>query len=137
MRSMRRTRRKINHERLLWCDRFCVLPPLDRRVGHIRHEVVALLWGLQRLHGPSILKDDWIILICLACDESVEIIEAPSGWPAIKWPDDAALPVRRIVVFSEPRRVVAVVLENRAHRCGVTHNHVVVARKPSCPFRQE
>src|SRR6516162_2552785 len=137
MRSMRRTRRKIDHEGLLRCDRFRVLHPLDSSIGHIRHEVITLLWRLQRLHGFGIFENDGVILVCLACDQSAETVEAPSCWPAIKWADDTALPIRRIVIFSEPCCVISVVLENRAHRGGVALDHAVIARVSRCPLGQK
>lgn len=56
MRRVRGARREIGKERLLWRDRFAVAHPVDRLVGHVGHEMVALFGRLVRLHRDRVLE---------------------------------------------------------------------------------
>ena len=62
--------RLVGHERLLLAD------PGDGLVGHVLGEVVALRGGRRRLERGGALVDGGVVLVGLAADEAVEVLEA-------------------------------------------------------------
>ena len=55
-------------------------------------------------------------LVGLAAHEAVEVLEAHADRPLVERPGHAVLIGRRVVILAEPRRGVAVVLEDLADR---------------------
>jgi len=137
MRRVRRSGGEIEQDRLLRRDRLVVAQPFDGLVGHVGHEVVALLGRLARLDRRRVLEQHRVILMRLAADEAVEVVEPHAGRPAVVRAGDAALPVGRVVVLAEPAGPVAIVLEHRADGRGAARDHVVVARKAGRPFGEK
>ncbi len=83
--------------------------PADRPVGHVLGEVVALLGGLLRLDRRGAVVDRRVVLVGLATDEAVEVLEAAAaGRPRVERPDRAGLPHRDLVALAELRGRVAV-----------------------------
>ncbi len=114
----------VGHQRLL-------LPrPLDRLVGHVVGEVVALLGRLLRLHGRRALVDGGVVLVRLAADEAVKVLETrAAGRPGVEGSHRARLPDRYLVALAELRRRVAVHKKGLGQRCTRVGAHGVV---PGC-----
>ena len=112
VRGMRRAGRVVDEERLVGHERFLLAYPRDRAVGHVLGEVVALLGrsiGLDR-HGVAV--DRRRVLVGLAADEPVEVLEAVAGGrPAVERPHRAGLPDRDLVALAEVGGGVAVELQ--------------------------
>ena len=115
----------VGHERLLLAD------PLDRLVGHVLGEVVALLRRLLGLHRRRALVDRGVVLVRLAADEAVEVLEAAAaGRPSVEGPHRARLPDRHLVALAELRRRIAVQQQRlRERRTGIGANRVVPGRR--------
>ena len=135
--SVHRTGREVHQHWLVGVDRLAVPQPTDRPVGHIRHEVIALFGCPVRFDRHGVLEQHRVVLVGLPTDEPVEVIEAQPGRPPIERTHHTGLPIRSVVVLAEPRRVVAVLLENLAHRCRRARNHRGVARVSGRPFGEE
>ena len=78
VRRMRRARREVNEERLVGCDRFLLPDPADRFVGHVLHQVVALVAGTWRLDRRRPLIQRRVVLAGLSANEPVEVLETQS-----------------------------------------------------------
>ena len=115
----------VGHERLLLAN------PLDRLVGHVLGEVVALLRRLLRLHRRRALVEGRVVLIRLTADEAVEVLEtAAAGRPGVEGPHRARLPDRNLVALAELRRGIAVQLKGlRQRRARVGTDRVVAGRR--------
>ena len=133
----RRRARSSNMTGLSGFTRLRVPHPADRPIDEVGVEVVALLRRAIGLHRAGVLEQHRVVLVRLARDEAVEVVEPEPGRPAIERADHARLPVRRVVILAEPRRVVAVVLQDPTDRRGRLRNHRGVAREPRRPFRHE
>ena len=99
----------------------------DRLVRHVGGEVVAGLADPRknlRVFAEQIRRP----LVGLAAHEAVEIVEAHARRPLVERTGHAVLEVRRVVVLAEPRRGVAVVLEDRADGRVVRTDDRVIAR---------
>ena len=98
--------REIHEERLVGRERLDRPHPLDRLVGHVRHEMIVGI--VRRLDLDRAIIDQRRPLVGFAAEEAVELVEARMGGPSIERPDRADLPRRRLVIFAERRRPVAV-----------------------------
>ena len=94
---VRRAGREVDEERLVRHQRLLLADPADRLVGHVLGEVVALLRRRSRLDRRRALVERRVVLVGLAADEAVEVLEAaaagrpvrrtaPSGWSATPAP---------------------------------------------------
>ena len=120
--------REVHEERLVGHQRLLLARPLDRLVGHVLGEVIALLGRLLRLDGGGAFVDRRVPLVGLAADEAVEVLEAAAaGRPLVERPDRAGLPDRHLVALAELRRRVAVELERHRQRRLVLGQHRAVA----------
>ena len=131
VRRVRRSRREVGEERLVGHQRLLLADPLDRPVGHVLGEVVALLRGLVGLDRRRALVDRRVVLVGLPADEAVEVLEAAAaGRPRVERAERARLPHRHLVALAELRRRVAVELERlRERRAGVRADRVVARRR--------
>ena len=134
---MRGPWREFHQKRLLGGDRLCVAQPINCPVGHIGHEVIALFGAFIRLNRSRILEQHRIILVRFAADEAVEIIETHPGRPTVERTHDTTFPIRRVVIFAEPRGQIAIAFEDATDACRRGRDHVVVTWKARCPFCQE
>ena len=126
MRGVRRPRGEVHEERLVGHERLLLARPLDRLVGHVLGEVVALLGRLLRLHRRRALVDGRVVLVRLTADEAVEVLEPAAGRPGVERPHRARLPDRHLVALAELRRRVAVQLQGlRQRRARVGADRVV------------
>ena len=126
MRGVRRPRGEVHEERLVGHERLLLARPLDRLVGHVLGEVVALLGRLLRLQRRRALVDGRVVLVRLTADEAVEVLEAAAGRPGVERSHRARLPDRHLVALAELRRRIAVQLQGlRQGRTGVGADRVV------------
>lgn len=137
MRGMAGPRREVRQHRLVRVDRLGVPQPLNGPVGHVRHEVVALIRAPVRLHRPGVLEQHRIVLVGLPGVEPVEVIEPKAGRPPLERAHHAGQPVRGVVVLPEPRRTVPVLLQDPPDSGGRPGQQRVVARVPGGPLGQE
>ena len=123
--------REVDEERLVGDERFLLPDPVDRLVGHVLHEVIALFGRLLHLDGRRALVERRIPLVRLAADEAVEILEAAAaGGPGVERTRRAGLPHRHLVALAELRRGVAVQLERPGQRRrGVGQHRAVAGRR--------
>ena len=128
MRSVRRTGGVVDEERLVRHQRLLLLDPVDRLVGHVLGEVVALLRRLGLLDRHRVAVDRRRVLVRLAADEAVEVLEARPGRPRAERAHRARLPDRHLVAFPELRRRVAVQLQCLGERRARVRADRVVAR---------
>ena len=129
VRRVRRTRREVHEERLVGHQRLLLAHPLDRLVGHVAHEVVALLRGAIGLDRGRALVQRRVVLVRLAADEAVEVLEAAAGRPVVERPQRARLPHRHLVALAELGGRVAVELEDLRQRSARVRPHRVVPRR--------
>ena len=130
MRRVRRARREVGEERLVGHERLLLADPVDRAVGHVLGEVVALLRGAVRLDRDGAVVQRRRVLVGLPADEAVEMLEpAATAGPGVERPQRARLPDRYLVALAELRGRVAVELERLGERCrGVRADRVVAGR---------
>ena len=131
MRRVGRPGREVDEERLVRHQRLLLADPLDRPVGHVLGEVVALLRGLVGLDRRRPLVDRGVVLVGLAADEAVEVLEAAAAArPRVERAERARLPHRHLVTLAELRRRVAVELQRlRQRRARVRADRVVARRR--------
>ena len=127
---MRGPRCEVDEERLVGRKYFLLRNPFDRLVGHVRHEVVALLWRLLVLNRRGPFVEGRIPLVRLTAEESVEVLETTAPCrPGVKGADGAGLPDGDFVVLAELRGGVTVEFERlRQGRHGVGPHRAVAWR---------
>ena len=116
VRRVRRARREVDEEGLVRHQRLLLLDPVDRLVGHVLGEVVALLGRLRLLDRNRVAVDRGRVLVRLAADEAVEVLEARARRPGVERPQRARLPDRHLVALAELGRRVAVQLHGLRER---------------------
>ena len=127
VRRVRRSGREVDEERLVGQQRLLLADPVDGAIGHVLGEVVALLGRAVGLDRHRVLVDRRGVLVRLAPDEAVEVLEARAGRPGVERPHGARLPDGHLVALAELRRRVAVQLEGLRERCGRVRPDGVVA----------
>ena len=117
VRRVRRAGRVVDEERLVRHQRLLLADPVDRVVGHVLGEVVALLGRAVGLDRRRAVVERGRVLVRLAADEAVEVLEAAAaGRPGVERPDRARLPDRHLVALAELRGRVAVQLQRLGER---------------------
>src|SRR5512137_1753751 len=87
VRRMGRPRRKVDEEGLVGHERLLLAHPVDGLVGHVLREVIAFLWRLFWLDRMGALVDAGVVLVGLAADEAVEVLEAAArAGPVVEGP---------------------------------------------------
>ena len=130
VRRVGRAGREVDEERLVRGERLLLRDPLHRLVGHVVHQVVALLGRLLRLDRRGALIQRRVPLVGLAADEAVEVLEAAAArGPGIERPGRARLPHRHFVALAELRGGIAVELERLRQRRHGVGQHRAVARR--------
>ena len=122
------TRRVVDEERLVGHERLLLPHPADGLVGHVLGEVVPLLRGRRRLDRRGPLVEAWVVLVGLATDEAVEVLEPASRWPAVERSHLARLPDRHLVALAELSRAVAVEQQRLGQRRSIVGPHRAVPR---------
>ena len=130
VRGVRRAGREIGEERLVGHQRLLRAHPVDRLVGHVAHEVVALFGRAARLHRRRALIQRRVVLVRLAAEEAVEVLEAAAARrPVVERAHRARLPHRQLVALAELRGRVAVELQRLRERRARVRPDRVVARR--------
>ena len=120
----------VDEERLVGHQRLLLADPVDRVIGHVLGEVVALLRRAIGLDRGRAVVDRRRVLVRLPADEAVEVLEAAAaGRPVLERPHRARLPHRHLVALAELRRRVAVELQRLSQRCRRVRAQRVVARR--------
>ena len=128
----------VDEERLVRGQGLLLPDPVDRLVGHVLGEVVPLLGRPGRFHGRRSLVDSRVVLVGLAADEPVEVVEAaPARGPGIERPDGAGLPRRYLVALAELRSRVAVQTQRLGHRRTRVRSHRVVTGRRGRQLRDD
>jgi hypothetical protein len=84
-----------------------------------------------------ILEEYRLELARVAGVEAIEIVEAKAAGPVIERTDFAGLPRRCVVVLADPRRRIAVLLQNFSYRARALGNNAGVAVVASCQFSDD
>ena len=87
MRRVGGARREIHEERFVGCERLLLTNPSDRPIRQVLGERVALLRRLLRFNGLGALEQGRVVLVGLATDEAIEMLETRAGRPLMEWPD--------------------------------------------------
>ena len=123
------TRREVHEERLVRQQRLLLAHPVDRLIGQILGQVIALGRGLRRLNRRGALIQRRVPLVVLAADESVEVLEpATAGRPRGERPRRAGLPDRHLVALAELSGRVTIELQRQRQRRLGVRQHRGVAR---------
>ena len=130
VRRMGRAGREVDEERLVGREGLLLTDPGDGLVGHVLHQVVALLGRLLWLDRRGALIERRVPLVRLAADEAVEVLEAAAArGPGIERTGRARLPHRHLVALAELGRGVAVELQRLRQRRHGVGKHRAVARR--------
>ena len=100
-------RAEIEEERLVGVGGLQVGDELDRAVGDVRAEVVAVLPRPRRRHAMAVVHERGRELVRLAAEEAVEAVEAAPQRPPGPRRAEVALVVRREVPLADRVRAVA------------------------------
>ena len=125
VRSVRRAGRVVHEERLLGRVDVRVEDQLDRVVGQVLAEVVALLRRPRLRDRRVVLGQVGIPLVRLAAEEAVEALEPAAERPAVERARRGVVLRRRQVPLAEAERVVAV-LEQHLGQHPVLERHAPV-----------
>ena len=99
------------------------------RFGEILGERVALLGRLRRLDRRGALVQARVVLVGLAADEAVEVLETRAGGPLVERARRGDLPHRHLVAFAELRGRIAVELQGLGDRRLLLGPDAAVARR--------
>ena len=117
VRRVGRARREVHEERLVRHQRLLLADPADRLVGEILRQVVALLGGQVGLDGRRAVIQRGRVLVRLAADEPVEVLEAAAdARPCGERTHRAGLPDGDLVALAELRRGVTIELQRLGQR---------------------
>ena len=109
MRRVGRAGGEVAEERLVGHQRLLLADPRDRLVGDVLSQVVTLLRGLLGLDRLRAVVQGRVILVRLAAEEAVEVLEAAAArGPSVEGAHRARLPDRHLVALAELRRGVTV-----------------------------
>ena len=119
--------RVVDEERLVRHQRLLLADPVDRMIRHVLREVIALLGRTVGLDRHGVLVDRRRVLVRLAADEPVEVLEAAAGRPGVERAHRARLPDGHLVALAELRCRVTVQLQRLGERGGRLRPDRVVA----------
>ena len=119
-------RREVTEEGLVRCRRTLPLDPRDRLVGEIFGEVIPGSTDVRR-DRSRLVVDGWFPLRRLGSHDSVEAVEAHSGWPTIERPGGALFPRRCEMPLAEARGAVARHAKYLCDGCRLGRNCAVVS----------
>ena len=108
---------EVQEPRLVGIRRLAVTDVLERLVGDVLREVIAVLRQVRLIDGLVVLDEQRVPLVGLTAEEAVEALEATAEWPLGPRTGGVVVEVRRQVPLAEGVRAVAVVDEHlREHR---------------------
>jgi len=117
----------VHEEGLVRRHRLLGLDPVDRLVGHIHGEVIAL--RVRRRDSGSAVIDQRVPLIRLAPDKAIELVEPLVGGPAIEGPRHTGFPRCGFMPLAERAGAVSVESQHLGQRCHAVRNLPGVAGK--------
>ena len=129
MRSVGGAGREVHEERLVGHQGLLLPHPGDGAVGEILGQRVALLGRLRRLDRRGALVQPGVVLVGLATDEAVEVLEAGSGRPLVERARGRHLPHGHLVALAELRGRIAVELQGFGDRRLLLGPDAAVARR--------
>src|SRR5204862_3280741 len=91
----------------------------------------------KRIDGRRVAEKVRLPLAGVAADKPIEIIEAHADRPLVERPSLARLIEWRVVVLTEPRGRVAVLLQNLTNRSAIPLNDRVVTRESRRRFAHD
>ena len=116
---------EIDKEGLVRRERVLGLHPGDGMVHQIGRQVIVRI--VRRLDGRRAFEERGRPLIRLRADETVELLKALAGGPAVKRPGGADFPHGRLVHLAEGGRVVTVQAQRVGNGGGAVGTHAGVA----------
>ena len=116
VRAVQATAGPIHEERPIGLQRLVVAQPVDRVVGQVLRQVIALLGRLRRRHDSGVAHQVRLVLRSLPGQEPVEILEAQPGRPVLERAGRRGVLRRGVVPLAPRARAVAVVLEHLGHQ---------------------
>jgi hypothetical protein len=134
VRRVRRAGAEVHEERLLRRDHLRVLDELDRLVGEVRRQVVAVLrqgWLFDRM---VVVDEVGIPLVRFAAEEAVEALEPPPDRPVALRRGHVHLVRRTEVPLAEHVRVPAALAEHLGDRRALERDVAVPVREAGCRF---
>ena len=131
MRGVRRTGREVHEERLVGHQCLLLADPVDRVVGEILRQVIALLGRPVGLDRRRAAVEGRGVLVGLPADEAVEVLEAAAdARPGVERSHRARLPDRHLMAFPDLRGRIAVELERLGEgRARVRSDRAVSGRR--------
>ena len=112
------------------------MQPVDRLVGHRLREVERL--PVLALHDPDellVLGDHRVVLAGLRSQETPVIVKPPGVRPVAERAGRSLLPLRRQVPLADPRRGVAILLQDLRERRRVPRQHRGIPREGARELR--
>ena len=133
MRRVACTRGEVREERLVGHQSLLLMDPPDRLIRKILREVVALLRSLGGIDGAVAFVQGGVVLIRLARNEAVEVLEADSARrPRIEGPHRRRQVRGDLVALAEHGCGVSVVFQRQRQRRLRIGNQGVVPRRRRC-----
>ena len=106
----------IHEERPIGLERLVVAQPVDRILGQVLREVIALLGRLRRPHHRRVAHQMGLVLRSLTGQEAVEILESQSRGPVLEWAGRRGVFRRGVVPLAPRARAVPEILEHFGHQ---------------------
>jgi hypothetical protein len=108
VRGVSGARGEVHEERFVGSECLLLTHPRDGAIGKVLVQRVALFRRLLRLNRPGALEQARVVLVGLAADEAVEVLEARAGGPLTERADRGHLPHGHLVALAELARRIAV-----------------------------
>ena len=112
----------VHEERLIGLQRLMGAQPVDRVVGQILRQVIALLGGLRRRHDRGVAHQMGLVLGGLPREKPVEILEPQPGRPVFERAGRRGLLGRGVMPLAPRAGAVPVVLEHLGHQRAAARN---------------
>jgi len=108
------TRGKVDKKWLIWRQRLLIMHPIDRLIGHVRHEVIA--GRARRLDAGDPVKEARCPLVGLAAEKAIKLVKAGAGRPAVCRSGRTDFPGRGFVRLAKHRRAITVKAQDFGER---------------------
>ena len=108
--------------------------PIDGAIGHVVDQNVVGV-SERRQNRLRVLEKRRVPVVCVASEESVQVLEAQPAWPLVEGAIRTLQPVGNQVVLAEPRRVLPIADKNVSDGAGALRKDRVVTRISGCKLR--
>ena len=125
MGRMHRAGRPVKEERLTGCLGLMLIQPVDGLVGDVGGQVVFGIGG--RLDEGGVIDQAGMVLVGLATEKSVEMIEAIAGWPAVEGTAAGGFMSRRVMPLAEGGGGITVAAQHLRQGGGGLGDHAGIA----------